>query len=247
MMSSCSSSRPTELAASVTLNVCLINATMSRVHSANANYRASVATCRWPAYRERGLGAGYEFRAGNAAGAPFFNECNATGKVFAIGADQAFRLIVLRRPREQHLFEAHAPYRYHAIASHRRNEDAAATVAWYCSGGDASVSRIKDLKIGFGMEHMPCGTFSANAVFFAIGVLSYKLYCGLRHLPLGQGGQRAQVRTVRWRLFQTASRIVRHDWQVFLKINTAMLDMFTAIREMCASCVREEDALRETS
>ena len=92
----------------------------------------------------------------------------------AAGADQAFRLIVLRWPREQDLFEAHAPYRYHAIASNRRNEDAAATMAWYCQRGDASENRIKDLKIGFGMEHMPRGTFSANAVFFAIMVLSYK-------------------------------------------------------------------------
>jgi len=215
--------------------------------------------------------------------AAIFNECEASGKVFAIGADQdaavkaviaaipegewkkfrdgeiaetvhcmnktgkAFRLIVLRRPREQGLFEAHAPYRYHAIASNRRNEDAAATMAWYCQRGDASENRIKDLKIGFGMEHMPCGTFSANAVFFAIGVLSYNLYCGFRRLALGQDWQRAQVQTVRWRLFQTAGRIVRHGRQLFLKINAAMLDMFTAIRERCACCMREEDAVIETS
>jgi hypothetical protein len=27
---------------------------------------------------------------------------------------------------------------------------------------------LGDLKVGFGMEYMPCGSFQANAVFFAI-------------------------------------------------------------------------------
>ena len=215
--------------------------------------------------------------------AAIFNDCEASGRVFAIGADQdaavraaiagiperewkkfrdgeiaetvhcmnksekAFRLIVMRRPQEQDLFENTAPYRYHAIASNRANEDAAATMAWYCQRGDASENRIKELKIGFGMDHMPCGTFSANAVFFAIGVLTYNLYCGFRSLALGTEFQRAQVQTVRWRLFQTAGRIVRHGRQVFLKLNAAMLDMFTAIRERCACFLQEESAVPETS
>ena len=90
--------------------------------------------------------------------------------------DKAFRLIVMRRPREQDLFEGKSPYRYHAIASNRPNEDAAATMEWYSRRGDASENRIKDLKVGFGMEYMPCGSFQANAAFFAIGVLTYNLY-----------------------------------------------------------------------
>ena len=162
-------------------------------------------------------------------------------------SEKAFRLIVLRRSQEQDLFENTQPYRYHAIASNRANEDAAATMAWYCQRGDASENRSKELKIGFGMEHMPCGTHSANAVFFAIGVLTYNLYFGFRGLALGPACQRAQVQTVRLRLFQTAGRIVRHGRQVFLKINAAMLDVFTAIRERCASVVREAGAVPETS
>ena len=215
--------------------------------------------------------------------AAIFNDCEASGKVFAIGADQdaavkaeiagiperewkkfrdgeiaetvhcmnktdqAFRLIVMRRSQEPDLFENTQPYRYHAIASNRANEDAAATMAWYCQRGDASENRFKELKIGFGMEHMPCGTFSANAVFFAIGVLTYNLYCGFRSLALGTECQTAQVQTVRWRLFQTAGRIVRHGRQVFLKISAAMLDVFTAIRARCARFLREAGAVPETS
>jgi hypothetical protein len=82
--------------------------------------------------------------------------------------DKAFRLIVLRRLLELDLFEDKGVYRYHAIASNRADEDAAATMEWYCQRGDASENRIKDLKIGFGMEYMPCGAFQANAALRSV-------------------------------------------------------------------------------
>jgi hypothetical protein len=164
---------------------------------------------------------------------------NKTGK--------AFRLIVMRRPRDQDLFEEKSPWRYHAIASNRENEDAAITMEWYSKRGDASENRIKDLKLGFGMDYMPCGTFEANAVFFSIGVLTHNLYLGFRSDALGSGWERSQIQTVRWRLFQTAGKIVRHGRQVFLKISAAVFEMFNAIRERCARVMREGGAIPETS
>jgi hypothetical protein len=161
--------------------------------------------------------------------------------------NRAFRLIVVRRPRDQDLFEEQSPWRYHAVASNRDNEDAAATMQWYSKRGDASENRIKELKIGFGMDTLPCGTFRANAVFFSIGVLTYNLYLGFRSGPLGSGWERSQVQTVRWQLFQTAAKVVRHGRQVFLKISAAMLDIFTAIRERCARIMREGGVVPETS
>jgi hypothetical protein len=161
--------------------------------------------------------------------------------------NRAFRLIVVRRPRDQDLFEEQSPWRYHAVASNRDNEDAAATMKWYSKRGDASENRIKELKIGFGMDAMPCGTFQANAVFFSIGVLTYNLYLGFRSGALGSGWERSQVQTVRWQLFQTAGKVVRHGRQVFLKISAAMLELFTAIRERCARIMREGGVVPEMS
>jgi hypothetical protein len=161
--------------------------------------------------------------------------------------NKAFRLIVMRRPLEPDLFGDKSPYRYHAIASNRVDEDAAATMAWYSKRGDASENRIKDLKIDFGMEYMPCGSFQADAVFFAIGALTYNRYLGFRYNALDKGWEHSQVQTVRWRLFQTAGKIVRHGRQVFLKISAAMLDMFAAIRERCARIMRERNAIPETT
>ncbi|MGH6671206.1 MAG: hypothetical protein ACRECV_04410 [Xanthobacteraceae bacterium] len=102
----------------------------------------------------------------------------------------------MRRLRQQDLFEDKSPYHYHAIASNRANEDAAATMEWYSKRGDASENRIKDLKIGFGLDYMPCGSVHANAVFFAIGVLAYNMYLGFRRRALGSGWERSLVQGV---------------------------------------------------
>jgi len=49
-------------------------------------------------------------------------------------------------------------------------------VQWYNQRGECSENRIKELKIGFGMERMPCGQLNANAMFFRIGTLAYNLF-----------------------------------------------------------------------
>ena len=54
------------------------------------------------------------------------------------------------------------------------------------------------------------------------------------------------MQTARWRLFQTAGKIVRHGRQIFLQIGTAMY-MFAAIRERCVRIMREGGAIPETS
>jgi hypothetical protein len=161
--------------------------------------------------------------------------------------NKEFRLIVMRCPQDQDLFEDKSPYRYHAIASNCPDEDAAATMEWYSQRSDASENRIKDLKVGFGMKYMPCGSFQANAVFFAIGVLTYNLFLSFRSDALGSGWERSQVQTARWRLFQTAGKIIRHGRQMFLRISAAMLDMFAAVRERCARIMREGGVILESS
>jgi hypothetical protein len=116
---------------------------------------------------------------------------------------------------------------------------------WYSKRGDDTENRIRDLKISCGMEYMPCGSFQANAGFFAIGVLAYNLYLGFRCDALKDGSVRKCRPSAGGRLFQMASKIVRHGRQMFLKIS-AMLDMFAAIRERWARHLREGGAIPET-
>jgi hypothetical protein len=144
--------------------------------------------------------------------------------------DKAFRLVVVRRPVQGELFDEENPnFRYKAIASNRE-ETAEETVQWYNARGEHSENRIKELKIGLGMERMPCGQFEANAVFFRIGVLAYNLFRMFELDILPMDWRRHQIRTVRWRLYQVAGKVVRHAGQLYLKVQEPYYGLFEMIR-----------------
>ena len=143
---------------------------------------------------------------------------------------EAFRLIVIRRSYQSNIFaQEDVSLKYTVIATNRM-ESAEDVVKWYNQRGECSENRIKELKIGFGMERMPCGQFEAYAVFFRIGVLAYNLYRLFILKTLAKSWHRHQVQTIRWRLYQIAGKIVFHGGQVFLKVRRGICKLFTDIR-----------------
>src|SRR6266568_4785215 len=130
---------------------------------------------------------------------------------------QAFRLIVLRWLNPQpSLFEAE-PCGYHVVATNR--EEGAAEVIWKHNGRGQSENWHKELKIGVGMEQMPCGQFQANAMYFAIGVLAYNLAQLLKRRVLPESYRTATVARLRWKLYRLAGKLVRHarGWVLRIK------------------------------
>jgi len=143
---------------------------------------------------------------------------------------EAFRLVVIRRPFQSSLFDAgDRTERYTVIATNRR-EPAEEVVKWYNQRGECSENRIKELKIGFGMERMPCGQFEANAVFFRIGVLAYNIGRLFILRILDESWHRHQVQTLRWKLYGTAGKIVFHGRAVYLKVSRSLQNLFVQVR-----------------
>jgi len=141
------------------------------------------------------------------------------------GTKQAFRLVVQRWPKEQpELFDPE-PYFYHAIASggvaEEEEETPEEVVAFYNQRGEIE-NWIKELKDGFGMDWMPCGETYANAVYFRLGVIAYNLFIAMKVLSLPGRWQRYTVTTVRWRLYETAGRVLWESRRVVLKLATTM-------------------------
>lgn len=148
-------------------------------------------------------------------------------------AKAAFRLLVLRWKNVQpNLFEAD-PYCYHAIASNR--EGSASEIVWLHNKRGESENWHKELKLGFGMEQLPCGQFEANALFFAIGTLAYNLGLILRAELLPAAYRKSTVQTLRWQLYRFAGKLVRHGRQWFLKIRTdaEKLALLLSVRQKC--------------
>jgi hypothetical protein len=144
--------------------------------------------------------------------------------------EESFRLIVVRRPYQSKLFgDEDKPLRYTAIAASMAGK-AQEVLEWYNRRGESSENRIKDLKIGFGMERMPCGQTVANAVFFRIGAIAYNIYRLFVLKTLDVSWHKHQVQTVRWRLYQTAGKVVNHANRVYLKVRRGFHALFDKIR-----------------
>ena len=145
---------------------------------------------------------------------------------------EAFTLVVFRKGRQMDLDGEGSQYLYHAVATNS-TEDAAAVMRWYRMRGEHSENRIKELKIGFGMERMPCGKFDANAVFFRIGCMAYNLFVMFKAHALPSGWEKYQVKTVRWQLYQLAARVTQHARSLWLKVSQAHIELFRGIRSKC--------------
>jgi hypothetical protein len=143
---------------------------------------------------------------------------------------QAFRLVVIRRPVQGDLFDGPPVTEKYTVIATNRTERIEQVVQWYNQRGECSENRIKELKLGFGMERMPCGQFEANAVFFRIGVLAYNVGRLFVLLTLDAYWHRHQVQTLRWKLYETAGKIVFHGRSIWLKVRRHVRGLFAEIR-----------------
>lgn len=143
---------------------------------------------------------------------------------------EAFRLVVIRRPYQGKLFgETEITEKYTVIATNREGSPEE-VVQWYNQRGECSENRLKELKIGLGMQRMPCGQLGANAVFFRIGALAYNLGRLFVLNTLGRSWHRHQVQTLRWKLYETAGKIVFHGRHVYLKVPRHLRELFAGVR-----------------
>mgnify|MGYP000910508526 FL=1 len=139
----------------------------------------------------------------------------------------SFRLIIKRSLLHNDLLGK--DYIYHVIISNRKNETAEETLNWYHQRGETSENRIKELKIGFNMEKMPCGQFAANALYFYIGVLSYNLSIMFKTEILPEEFKKKKISSIRWRLYQIPGKIVTTARYLYLKIQIHHLELFQII------------------
>jgi hypothetical protein len=143
---------------------------------------------------------------------------------------KSFRLVVVRRPVQLNFNgESDMSERYKAIASNRM-DTAEEIIHWYNQRGEFSENRIKELKLGFGMDRMPCGTKEANSVFFRIGALAYNLFIMFRGWALPASWQKHRIETIRWRFYEIAGKVVKDAGSLILKVQTLAYELFDDVR-----------------
>jgi len=154
--------------------------------------------------------------------------------VHAMNETEAFTLVVLRWKKEQLNLLEPDEYFYHAIATnldvdagavikiHNESVPDACRAVWQYNERAQMENHIKELKIGIGMEQMPCGEFEANAMYFSVGVLSYNLMVAQKYFVIQEGLEKSTIGTLRWKLVQIAAWITEHSNRIRLKIATTL-------------------------
>jgi hypothetical protein len=103
-------------------------------------------------------------------------------------------------------------------------------VRFYRKRGDSSENRIKELKGGFHIDHLPSSDFISSAFYFQIGVLAYNLFVLFKNI-LQQSWQKHTIQTIRCKLYNIAGKVIRHSRRLVLKVNEEFVEILDRIRQ----------------
>ena len=135
------------------------------------------------------------------------------------GTPTAFRLVAKRTRRtDQHdLFDG--PYKYWIIATNIpfKEKDTQAIIHFQNGRGEFE-KMIGELKHHYGLDHMPCGQFDANCLYFTIGILAFTLVQLLKRDYFGPDWKKKSVRSLRYYWLHVPSRIVSHARYIVAKV-----------------------------
>ncbi len=135
---------------------------------------------------------------------------------------QAFRLVAKRiLAHDQHdLFNG--PYKYWIIATNipYKEKDTQAIIHFQNGRGEFE-KMIGELKHHYGLDHLPCGQFSANSLYFTIGILAFTLVQLLKRHYFGGEWKKKSVRSLRYYWLHIPSRIVSHAGYTIAKMAMA--------------------------
>lgn len=141
----------------------------------------------------------------------------------------AFCLIVLRwKERQGGLFKD--AYSYHCIATNVI-EGSGEEGVWRYTGRVQIENHIKEIRGRFGMERLPSGDFAANAVHFAIGIMTYNLFIAQRLLTMPEEWGTKTIKSLRWLLVEVAGKLIEHGRRIIFKITTS-IDKYRIYFEM---------------
>ena len=118
---------------------------------------------------------------------------------------------------------------FYCIATNDNELTPAEIIKLHRQRGETSENKIKELKNGFNMSYLPTSNFEANSFYFAIGTLAYNLFLLFKQI-LDKNLQKHTVKTIRYKLYNIAAKVVLHAREITLKVNEQLIELLQNIR-----------------
>lgn len=131
----------------------------------------------------------------------------------------SFRLVAKRTRRTQQDDLFYGPYHYWIIATNiaYKEKDTQAMIHFQNGRGEFE-KMIGELKHHYGLDHMPCGQFDANCLYFTIGILAHTIVQLLKRDHFGSEWKKKSVRSLRYYWLHVPSRIISHARYTIAKV-----------------------------
>ena len=154
--------------------------------------------------------------------------------------ENAFRMIVIKKDItpilptlegyiSDEVMMQHQDEIYYCIATNDNDLTPEEIIKLHRQRGETSENKIKELKNGFNMSYLPTSNTQANAFYFAIGTLAYNLFLLFKQI-LDTNLQKHTIKTIRYKLYNIAGKVVSHARAVTLKVNEQFQDFLQQIR-----------------
>jgi len=143
---------------------------------------------------------------------------------------KAFRLVVKRTPRTQaDIFDG--DYAYWSVATNFpiQEKNSNEVILFHQKRGEME-RLIGELKSHFNLDHLPCGQFDANALYFTAGVLAYNIVQLIKQIALGSAWMKKSIRSLRYHLLHLAARVIHHARSLVVRV-VAPLESFELLTD----------------
>jgi len=122
------------------------------------------------------------------------------------------------RKKQGELFADGSEFKYFAVATNRWDWEPRRLLEWHREKA-GSIEAIHDvLKNELGAGVIPCGRFGANAAWLRLAVLTHNVMTALKRMALPEEYLSARPKRLRFLIFNTAGRIVRHARRLICRI-----------------------------
>lgn len=134
--------------------------------------------------------------------------------------EQARRFVVRRDPIEQgeQLTLEGREWHYWALVSNDEARSADALESWQRDKANVE-NRIKEAKLGLGLDNLPCRGFHANWAYLLITLLAYNLLCWLKLLALPEAEHSSYAKRLRFRFIAVAATIGRSGRRLVMRLS----------------------------